>query len=84
MCLTCLNCISYIMLRGDQSDPNSSLINRLHSVAISSVHRIVIGGLITSIARFVRREPNPGDRVFGSKQMNLATFEQMIFLYGRG
>ena len=39
----------------------------------------MIGGLITPIARSVGINPSPNDRVLGSEQLNLATFEQMKF-----
>ena len=52
----------------------------MYSVAFSSTHRIVIGGLITPIARLVSVELNPNDRVAGSKWLNLAVFEQMTFV----
>jgi len=34
------------MLQGDRLDPDSSLVNQLHTATTSSAQRIVIGGLI--------------------------------------
>jgi len=67
------------MLEGDPIDPVSFFVNQLYSAVISSAHRIVIGGLITSIARLVGVELNPDDRVVGLEWLNLAAFEQMKF-----
>ena len=67
------------MLQGDWLDPSSFLANQLHSAATSSAQRIVNGGLITPIARYVGVEPNLDDRVPGSEQLNLTAFEQMKF-----
>jgi len=41
--------------------------------------RIVIGGVITSIARFLGIEPNPDDRVRGFERLDKAAFELMGF-----
>ena len=65
----------YSMLEGDRIDLGSLLVNQSYSAATSSAHRIVIGGLITPIARLVGVEPNPDDRVVGSEWLNLAAFE---------
>jgi len=67
------------MQDGDQLDPSSFLSRQLHSSAISTKGRIVIGGIITTIARFLKVEPNPEDRIFGSEQLVQATFEVMNF-----
>jgi len=67
------------MLVGDRIDPGSFLVNQLSSAATSSAHRVVIGGLITPIARLVGVEPNPDNAVIGSEQLTLVTFEQMKF-----
>jgi len=67
------------MLEGDPIDPVSFFVNQLYSAVISSAHRIVIGGLITPIARLVGVELNPDDRVVGLEWLNLAAFEQMKF-----
>jgi len=69
----------YSMLQGGRLDLGSFLVNQLHSAFTSSAQRIVIGGLITPIARFVRILLNLDDRVFGSKWLNLVAFEQMMF-----
>jgi len=67
------------MLQGDWLDPGSSLVNQLHSATTSSAQRIMIGGLITPITRYVGIELNPDDKVPGSKRPNFAAFEQMKF-----
>jgi len=54
------------MLDGDQLDPGSFLARQLHSAIVSTKGRIVIGGIITTIARFLGVEPNPEDKVSGS------------------
>ena len=69
--------IFYSMLEGDRIDPGSFLFNQFYSVATSSAHRIVIGALITPITGFGGVEPNPDDKVLGSKQLNSAAFEQI-------
>ena len=47
------------MLNGDQLDPGSFLARKLHSGTVSIKGRIVIGGIITTIAKFLGVEPNP-------------------------
>ena len=64
----------YSMLEGDRIDPGSFLVNQLYSVGTSYAHRIVIGGLITPIAKLVGVEPNTDDRVAGLEQF-LAAFD---------
>jgi len=54
--------LSY-MLDGDQLDPSSFLTRQLHSAVVSTKGRIVIGGIVTTIARLLGIEPNPEDRV---------------------
>ena len=51
------------MLNGDQLEPGSFLARQLDSAAVSTKGRIVVGGIITTIARFLGVEPNPEDRV---------------------
>ena len=58
------------MLDGDELDPCSFLARQLHSAAVSTKGRIVIGGIITTIARFMGVEPNPEDRVSVSEQLD--------------
>ena len=48
-------------------DSSSFLVGQLHSAAISTKGRIVISGIITTIARFLGAEPNPEDRVSRSE-----------------
>jgi len=67
------------MLDGDQLDVGSFLARQLHNVAVNNKGGIVIGGIITTIARFLGVEPNPEDRIFGSEQLVQATFEVMNF-----
>ena len=67
------------MLDGVQLDPGSFLARQLHSVAVSTKGRIVIGGIVTTIARFLDIEPNPEDRISGSERLNQAAFEIMNF-----
>ena len=67
------------MLEDDRTDVGSFFVNQSYSAATSPAHRIVIGGLITSVVKIVGVEPNPDDRVAGSEQLNLAAFEQMKF-----
>jgi len=40
---------------------------QLYSVVVSTKGRIVIGGIVITIARFLGVEPNPEDLVSGSK-----------------
>ena len=76
MCLAYLDYIFlYSMLKGDQIDPSSFLANQLYSATTSSAYGIVIRGLITPIARLLGVEPNPDDRVTGSKWLNLTAFK---------
>ena len=51
------------MLNGDQLDPGSFLARQLHNVTISTKSRIFIGGIITTIARFLGVESNPEDLI---------------------
>jgi len=67
------------MLDGVQLDPGSFLARQLHSAAINTKGKIVIGGIITTIARFLGVEPNPDDRVSGSKRLDQAAFEILNF-----
>ena len=55
------------MLDAVPLDPGSFLAKQLHSTAISTKGSIVIGGIVTTIARFLGVEPNPKDRVYGLK-----------------
>jgi len=55
------------------------LSRQLYSAAISTNGRIVIGGILTTIARFLGIEPNPEDRVLEPKWLDQATFEIMNF-----
>jgi len=65
------------MFHGERLDPGSFLAHQLYSAATGTKGRIVVGGIITSIARFLGIEPNPDDRVSGSKRLNKAAFELM-------
>jgi len=69
-----LKCISgYACLRV------TVLARQLHSAVTSAKGRIVIGGIITSIARFLGIEPNSNDRVRGSERFDKVVFELMGF-----
>ena len=67
------------MMNSDRIDPRSFLATQLYSVPTSSVRRIVIGGIITPIARLVCIEPNPNDRVLRSKWLKMAAFKLIKF-----
>jgi len=67
------------MFHGERLDPGSFLACQLYSVATSTKGRIVIGGIITSIARFLGIEHNSDDRVSGSERLDKAAFELMGF-----
>ena len=67
------------MLDGVQLNPGSFLAIQLYSAAIGTKGRIAIGGIITTIARFLGIEPNPEDRVSGSKRFDPAAFQMMNF-----
>jgi len=67
------------MLDGVQLDPGSFLARQLHSSIVSTKGRILIGGIITTITRFLGVEPNPEDRGSGSKRLDQAAFEIMNF-----
>jgi len=58
--------LSYI-LDGDQLDPGSFLARQVHSVPVSTIGRIVVGEITTTIPRFLGVEPNPENRVFRSE-----------------
>jgi len=47
------------MLDGVQLDPGSFLARQLQSPAVSTKGKIVIGGIITTIIRFLGVKPNP-------------------------
>jgi hypothetical protein len=67
------------MLQDERLDPGSFLARQLYSAATSTKGRIVVGGIVTSIARFLGIEPNPDDRVSGSERLDKAAFELMGF-----
>ena len=67
-------------MNSDRIDPRSLLAYKLYIAATSTAGRIVIGGLITTIAKCLDVEPDPKDRVSGSKRLDKATFEQIKFL----
>ena len=67
------------MLDSFQLDPGSLLAMQLYSAAVSTKGRIVIGGIVTTIARFLSIEPNPEDKISRSEQFHRATFEIMNF-----
>jgi len=55
------------MLDGVQLDLGPFLARQLYSAAVITNGRIVIGGIVTTIARFLGVDPNLEDRVSGSK-----------------
>ena len=63
------------ILDGVQLDPGAFLARQLYSAAVSTKGRIVIRGVVTTIARFLGVKPNPEDRVSGSEQLNHVTFK---------
>ena len=63
------------MLDGVQTDPRAFLARQLYSVTVSTKGRIVISGIISTIAIFLGVKPNPKDRVSGSERLDQATFE---------
>jgi len=69
----------FCMLDGVQLGIGPLLARQLHSAAVSSKVRIVIGEIITTIVRLLGVEPNPEDRVSGSERLNQAAFEIMNF-----
>jgi len=72
------------MLQGAHIDPRSFFVNQLLSATTSFTKRIVIGVLITPIARSVGIEPNSDDKVFGSERLALVAFKQMKFCTVKG
>ena len=52
------------MLDGVQLDPGSFLTRQLHSAVVSTKGRIVTGGTVTTIARFLGVKPNLEHRIF--------------------
>jgi len=67
------------MLDGVQLDPGSFLARRLHSAAVNAKGVILIGGIMTTIARYLGVEPNPENRVSGSERLDQVAFEIMNF-----
>jgi len=66
------------MLYGVRIDSGAFLPQQLYSAATNTMGEI-IGGIITTIARSFGVQPNPKDRVYGSKQLDQAAFELMSF-----
>jgi len=69
------------MLHGERLDLRSFLAIQLYSAATNTKGKIVIGGIITSIGRFLGFEPNPNDRVSGSERLDKAACELMGFCH---
>ena len=67
------------MLDGAQLGHSAVLARQLHSATVSTKGRIVIGGIVTTIARFLGIELNPLDRVSTHEQLNEVAFEIMNF-----
>jgi len=70
--------LSY-MLDGIQTDLGEFLARQLYSPAASIKDRIVIGDVVTTIARFWGVVPNPEVRDSGFERHNQAAFELMNF-----
>jgi len=67
------------MLDGVQLDPSSFFTKQLYSATVSTKGRIVISGIVTTIARFLGIEPNFEDKVSGFDWLDQAAFEIMNF-----
>jgi len=67
------------MLDGVQLDLGSFSTRQLHSATVSTKDRMIIGGIVTTIATFLGVEPNPEDRVSGSEQLDQTAFDIMNF-----
>ena len=67
------------MLDDVQLGPSLFLARQFYSAAASTKGRIVIGGIMTTIARFLGFEPNIEDRVSRSNWLDQAAFEIMNF-----
>ena len=67
------------MLDDVQLDLESFLARQLYSATVSTKGRVVIGGIVTTIARFLDIQPNPEDRVSESERLDQAAFEIMNF-----
>jgi len=67
------------MLDAVPLDPSSFLTRQLHSAAVTIKGRIVIGGIVTTIARFLGVKLNPEDRVSRFERLDKAAFEIMNF-----
>jgi len=67
------------ILNGVRLDPGSFLVRQLYSAVVSTKSRIVIGGIVTTIARFLGIEPNPVDRISRSERFDQVVFEIMNF-----
>jgi len=57
-----------------QLDSRSFLARQLYSAAISTKGKVVIGGITTTIARFLAVELSPEDRVSRSERLDQAAF----------
>jgi len=56
-----------------------NLARQLHSAAVSTKGRILIGGNVTTVAGFLGVESNPEDQVSGSERLDQTAFEIMNF-----
>ena len=68
------------MLDGVQLDLGSFLARQLHSATATTKGRIVIGGIVTTSARFLGVEPNLKDKVSRFGRLDQAAFEIMNFV----
>jgi len=67
-------------LNGAHLNPGSFLAKSLYIATVSTKGRIVIGGIVTNIVKFLGIEPNSKDRVSGSEQLYQAAFEITNFV----
>jgi len=58
------------MVDGVQLNPRAFLSRQLYIATVSTKGRIVIGGIVTTIARFLGVEPNLEDRVSGFEELD--------------
>jgi len=64
---------SLCIMNGDRTDLGSFLATLFYSATTSTVGRIIIRGIITSIARSLGFEPNPEDRVLWSEHLKMVS-----------
>jgi len=65
------------MLNGNRLDMVTFFSSQLYSATISTLGRIIIGGLITPSARLVTVDSTLEERVIGYERLKMDAFEQM-------